>query len=538
MPQLPNSRPPRPARIRLTERTALLDDLEQQFRKSSLQLFAEVVSDDDESDTEDDGQSRQSTPQPSSVLSLSLSSPLSSFRVSPISDASVRIRDSSLAPSSQADEPDELDLFTLLRQKFQFLHDQIMYTRYLNPRIAIPHNSQLDLLWWYKANSPLRFRRKVRVGPSVFDHLLSLIEHDDVFITNSIRTAIPVQTQLAIFLNRIGHYGNASSLDDIAEWAGVSLGTVSNCTKRCMLAFIKYHNQAMASPTEHEIALSKAWCQDAVISEWRDGWLTVDGTTFPLFQKPGLHGEAWFDKSSRYSMNGQFVSLLHNLRVIDYSLGHTGSAHDSYVFQSTRVSSNYGAFLSPGEWIWADSAYPVRRWCVPPFKKPRDGELSREQKHFNYFLSVVRVRSEHAIGLLKGRFQSLRELRIQIGSHKLHRWAILWVRCCVIIHNLIIQFEAEATSSDSDGSDSERDDEWRIRCIRAGARGDDECEEPTDHDLNGDAGDEDSADDEDVDGNADESSDEPVPEIAREGYEFRQHLLHVLLRKRPLRRRN
>ena len=102
-----------------------------------------------------------------------------------------------------------------------------------------------------------------------------------------------------------------------------------------------------------EIEASKDWSEKKVIREWRDGWLAVDGTTIPLFQKPGLHGEAWFDKSSQYSMNGQFIILLHNLCIVNYSLGHTGSAHDSYAFQSTDIASDHEKILSNGEWMWA-----------------------------------------------------------------------------------------------------------------------------------------------------------------------------------------
>lgn len=55
----------------------------------------------------------------------------------------------------------------------------------------------------------------------------------------------------------------------------------------------------------------------------------------------------------------------------------------------------------------------------------------------------IRIRIEHAIGLLKGRFQSLFELRIQVYTHDRHLWAIIWIRCCIILHNLILQVEAE-----------------------------------------------------------------------------------------------
>lgn len=56
-------------------------------------------------------------------------------------------------------------------------------------------------------------------------------------------------------------------------------------------------------------------------------------------------------------------------------------------------------------------------------------------------LDQIHIRSEHTIGLLKGRFQALRELRIQITSTKHHKWAVIFVRCCIILHNLILRLE-------------------------------------------------------------------------------------------------
>lgn len=48
---------------------------------------------------------------------------------------------------------------------------------------------------------------------------------------------------------------------------------------------------------------------------------------------------------------------------------------------------------------------------------------------------------EHANGLLKEQFQSLRELRVHISNCKWYLWAILWIRCCIILHNLILKLE-------------------------------------------------------------------------------------------------
>jgi hypothetical protein len=142
------------------------------------------------------------------------------------------------------------------------------------------------------------------------------------------------------------------------------------------------------------------------------------------------------------------VNLLHNLLIVDYAVGFTGSIHDSRAWGGTRIHQEPGYFLRPLEWVWADSAYTPTTWCVPPFKKPARGELTRLQRHFNYHLSRLRVRSEHTFGLLKGRFQSLKEIRIRINTEGDHTWATIWIVACLILHNLIILIEGDTESAD------------------------------------------------------------------------------------------
>ena len=53
----------------------------------------------------------------------------------------------------------------------------------------------------------------------------------------------------------------------------------------------------------------------------------------------------------------------------------------------------------------------------------------------------IRVCTEHAIGLLKGRFQALHELQIQISSKKDKKWAFMFVCSCLVLHNLILHLK-------------------------------------------------------------------------------------------------
>jgi len=59
---------------------------------------------------------------------------------------------------------------------------------------------------------------------------------------NSNTPQLPVNMQLAINLARAGHYGNGSSLMDVALWAGVSVGLVRKASIRVMIALVALHD--------------------------------------------------------------------------------------------------------------------------------------------------------------------------------------------------------------------------------------------------------------------------------------------------------
>ncbi|KAI0045772.1 hypothetical protein FA95DRAFT_1455900, partial [Auriscalpium vulgare] len=62
---------------------------------------------------------------------------------------------------------------------------------------------------------------------------------------------------------------------------------------------------------------------------------------------------------------------------------------------------------------------------------------------FNNHVSMVRIRSEHAIGYLKGRFHSLKGLRVSIRDSRSHKYATYWVAACIGVHAFAMQCEAE-----------------------------------------------------------------------------------------------
>lgn len=58
------------------------------------------------------------------------------------------------------------------------------------------------------------------------------------------------------------------------------------------------------------------------------------------------------------------------------------------------------------------------------------------------------MKSEHAMGYIKGRFCSLRGLHQQIDNGLDHKRALLWIKACIVIHTLISIIETGSEDSD------------------------------------------------------------------------------------------
>ena len=186
------------------------------------------------------------------------------------------------------------------------LHDEVLRARVLN-RVSVPmmRASQLPLLDHFADHRPHLFRKKLRVDPEIFDRILEQISGSDIFIPKGNQPQLPISIQLAIFLNRAGHYGNAISLEDIAQWAGVSVGSVNNCTNRVMVALLQQHDLFLGIPGEEEAEIARDWVEERSCPGWRNGIFAADGSAINLFEKPGVYGETFYDRKSRYSLNCQ-----------------------------------------------------------------------------------------------------------------------------------------------------------------------------------------------------------------------------------------
>lgn len=206
----------------------------------------------------------------------------------------------------------------LFTKRLSALQERINYltsTRVLFPN-RVHKLSQLYLvLVLYKEDDHKRFRQNLRVNPETFDELIKRIEGDLIFASDGPQDQMPLDEQLAITLFRFGHHGNAASVEAIAQWAGTSAGMVVNATRRVITAFLSLHDTVVRWPSAREKEDAKEWVEAATCVAWRNGYIFVDGTLVPLAEKPGYHGEAYFDRKSNYSLNVQVSDKAKRVRL-------------------------------------------------------------------------------------------------------------------------------------------------------------------------------------------------------------------------------
>lgn len=283
-----------PIRRRLLQE---LDELERHTKRARLESqITELLEDSPLSDADTDSDSD----------GLSVVSLASSLSLELDSSSDFDISDSASSDGSDISISDlEARAVEAFDSQIENLRHELQTTRILQPRAPIKKAAQIQLLDAWRNDNLLQYRKKIRVDPSTFDELLKLIQNHPIFYNNSNIPQVPVPLQLAVFLNRAGHYGNGASPDDIGQWAGISTGCVVRCTNRVMVALSALHDEAIHLPTAEEKESAKRWVEAQSCPEWRDGFLLVDGTKMAIFQRPGLHGDAWFDKNKDYSLDCQ-----------------------------------------------------------------------------------------------------------------------------------------------------------------------------------------------------------------------------------------
>ncbi|EFP91930.2 uncharacterized protein PGTG_17957 [Puccinia graminis f. sp. tritici CRL 75-36-700-3] len=227
--------------------------------------------------------------------------------------------------------------------EYQDLLQYMLSNRYLEPRGAPKSQGEFDIERLFDM-SDNDFRQAARTTKHGFIKVLDTIFDNEVFHCGGHRPQLPIPHQLALTLERLGSNGNGASVGQFSRNLQVARGTVVKVTRRVIEALISMGRVYVQWPDKDR----RAEISEVMRMEGFSGCVGfVDGTTIPIFQRPGFDGETFFDRKKRYFMNAQIVCDCDRF-ITSFISGWPGSCGDSKVYQRMQLHQNPSQFFDQG----------------------------------------------------------------------------------------------------------------------------------------------------------------------------------------------
>lgn len=269
------------------------------------------------------------------------------------------------------------------------------------------------------------------------------IKFDPIFHNQSRNPQADSALQLAVTLYILGQLGNSTIR--FCEQLQIGEGTAYLYRHRVMTALLRLLPNYLIWPkpgSDDYRGMRREIEQD---TQFPGCVGFLDGTDIGLLHAPSFHGETYMNRKKVYALNMQAVCD-NNLRFTFVSAGYPASVGDPVSFESTPLFTTPGAFFSkPDEYLLADKIYRVTRRCITPYKEPLASQRQDGYRYYNWMHAHCRVKIEHAIGVLKNRFRSLKQLPIYIRKKEDHTKAVSWIMCCVMLHNFLNTEKEDST---------------------------------------------------------------------------------------------
>ncbi|XP_042315434.1 putative nuclease HARBI1 [Sceloporus undulatus] len=288
--------------------------------------------------------------------------------------------------------------------------------------------------WWdelvTRMRSDKQWRYYFRMPRALFHRLVGILRPELEKSDTVMRRAIPVEKRVAIAIFTLAHKSNYAVTSALF---GTGIATVGEIVVEFALAMEKLLlSRTVYLGNAHQI-------MDAF---GQRGFPQVVGLMdrYHCLVKPPLgQRSAYVNGKGSYSVILQ-GTCDHTGRFMDVELRWPGSAQDARVARNSVIfeAMEAGIYVEGnpsinirgqqiGPLILADTAYPIRKWLMKPFKTP----CTPKQKLFNKKLNHVREAVEKSFGRLKARWRCLTGPLLVADEN-----VVPILTSCAILHNI------------------------------------------------------------------------------------------------------
>ena len=289
------------------------------------------------------------------------------------------------------------------------------------------HNDPIDLI--KKNISEQLFNRIFRIPKEMFLELLDAVTQSEqarkaAHIKEG-RPTISLSIKLGCFLVYVGRDPNYLNCGLIF---GISEQSAKQANNRIAEVLFRHYESLMKLPrTYDELNDKKMEFNQVGLFSHCVG--AIDGCHFPIGITNAIDTTSLYNHKGFYSLNS-IVVVDAKCCFMGAELGLPGCRHDSHWMHNSFIST-WLQSLPSGYFIVGDNGFTLTSKLLIPYDSGQLIYNASGRSPYNYWLSVARVRSEMAFGLLKRKFAFLRfPSMINKSTH------VFLTKVCMLLHNL------------------------------------------------------------------------------------------------------
>lgn len=333
--------------------------------------------------------------------------------------------------------PELLDCYQFVCNMVDVVHHRRYLERSFSAPVKYASPSDTRILEIIQPMKEPEFRFHFRVNKIELRRLYLMVGDHPVFHNSTGRPQRHPIVQLSVFLALLGSGDRLGTIQRL--FGGLPRGSVTLYTRRALVAVLSLFDRVVRWPDSAERREISTYLNHK--HQLPDCIGFIDGSHVILARSPAFRS---IEKNATFWSRKKRYGLLilavcdHMKRFIYLQTGHFASATDFRAQASSGLTQRPEGLFDTEQFVLGDSGFFCTDHVVPMYRRQANKKLSAEQTMFNEHVAKVRVKIEHAFGVLKQRWTMLSNMRLSLRDQSDLEYAYGLIQAAVILHNLFI----------------------------------------------------------------------------------------------------